>query len=468
MFRRLVSFFRSVIPGDPWHLAFLAGLVCLTAAPRLHWLPPDLTTAYAKQPAGMFYQWYAFSIACSFLIIAGAAVGYAALFWPCTRLVRRLLLGVCLPAGLGGAALLGRGLYIERAERSILESSRWSISEFQDALVKAWGFGLGVHFLVIGVFLVAVFALRVHLGLARLPLAFAPETQSVRGNLEGGPRTLLWLVIGPQQILLTLPLALLLALLPVAKWLGGYLIAQSLFQIALSVVIMGKEGRAIVKGFIRLSILRWAALGTAIPVILAFVLPLGRFLHDRGQWAAFYFGRAEPPNILSYLPIPNRWAIFTLFFAAVFEEIVFRGLLQTLFVRSYGLYRGIFLTCVAWAAFHFYGDASSATLGNDSNVVEQIIFRIVMCLAIGFVLSWLTIQSGSLPPPILAHCLYNLLLAKSGVTEVPGETEILVVLWSILAVVLFRYWPVAERNHDLPSVGAAPSLPPDFDVGSSA
>jgi membrane protease YdiL (CAAX protease family) len=58
---------------------------------------------------------------------------------------------------------------------------------------------------------------------------------------------------------------------------------------------------------------------------------------------------------------------------------------------------------------HFYWDASDRSRARLA--LEQIIFRIAICLAIGFVLSWLTNRSESLLPPVLAHWLYNLLLA---------------------------------------------------------
>jgi membrane protease YdiL (CAAX protease family) len=58
----------------------------------------------------------------------------------------------------------------------------------------------------------------------------------------------------------------------------------------------------------------------------------------------------------------------------------------------------------------------------------------------------LTVRSESLLPPILAHWLYNLLPAKASVEGIPGYSIVFIGLWTMLAVMLFHYWPVAQSN----------------------
>lgn len=191
---RLGVFLWSVLPVDRWQLVFITGLVCLTVAPTLHWWPTGV-------PWNI--EWYPYSVAPFYLIIAATALGYASLLWPLTRTARWLWLGICLPAGLGGGALIGRNFYLESFPHSIFDKSGWIASgAHQGLLAHAWGFGTGVHAWAIGILLVTMFAIRVSMGIAEAPLCLLEET----GKLQRGPRILLWLVMGPQTILLLMSL----------------------------------------------------------------------------------------------------------------------------------------------------------------------------------------------------------------------------------------------------------------------
>jgi len=149
-----------------------------------------------------------------------------------------------------------------------------------------------------------------------------------------------------------------------------------------------------------------------------------------------------PPPIGFYFGFPSPWLLF-MFFAAFSEEVVFRGLLQATFIRRYGQYRGIFLTGIAWAAFHFNSDALAHP--DEVGVLSQVAFRLAMCLALGYVLSWLTLRAASVLPAAIAHTLYNVLVSNFG-PAFPGKSFVWVGLWAILACLVFRYWPVDGPN----------------------
>jgi len=145
-----------------------------------------------------------------------------------------------------------------------------------------------------------------------------------------------------------------------------------------------------------------------------------------------------------------------MFFGAFFEEVVFRGLLQTTFIGRYGLYRGIFLTGIIWAAYHFNSDAFSHP--TEEGVLSKLGFRLVVCLALGFVLSWLTLRSGSIFPVAVAHTFYNMLVSDFG-PPFPGKAIVWVGLWAVLACFLFRYWPVhVENEPELEMPDAEPGI----------
>jgi membrane protease YdiL (CAAX protease family) len=144
----------------------------------------------------------------------------------------------------------------------------------------------------------------------------------------------------------------------------------------------------------------------------------------------------------SYFNVPDIWLLL-LFFAAVFEEVIFRGLLQTRFIHRYGLFRGIFLVGIVWAAFHFFSDFSF--LHSTQEVLAKLGNRISMCLALNFALAWLTLRSQSIVPAAIAHTLYNVLVFSPNGPQFAGKGVLRVALWAVLAYVLFRYWPVPPQ-----------------------
>jgi len=95
----------------------------------------------------------------------------------------------------------------------------------------------------------------------------------------------------------------------------------------------------------------------AFPASIDVFISAGKFILDRAQWAASDFGKFAPPQFGSYFNAPDMWFLL-LFVGAFFEEVIFRGLLQTRFIHRYGLYRGIFLVGIVWAAYHFFSDFS--------------------------------------------------------------------------------------------------------------
>jgi len=68
-----------------------------------------------------------------------------------------------------------------------------------------------------------------------------------------------------------------------------------------------------------------------------------------------------------------------------------------------------------------------------------------MCVALNFVLAWLTLRSESVVPAAIAHALYNVLIYSPIGPQFAGKDVLRVALWAVLAYVLFRYWPVPSE-----------------------
>ena len=73
-------------------------------------------------------------------------------------------------------------------------------------------------------------------------------------------------------------------------------------------------------------------------------------------------------------------------------------------------------------------------------------FEIIFCLALGFVFSWLTLQSGSVVPAAFAHTFYNVLVSSDLGPAFYGKGALRLGLWALSAYVLFHYWPPQMAN----------------------
>jgi membrane protease YdiL (CAAX protease family) len=201
--------------------------------------------------------------------------------------------------------------------------------------------------------------------------------------------------------------------------------------------------------------MKWCLRALAFPVGIEFLISVGQYSVDRAHWAAHDFGRFAPPQFGSYFSAPGIWLLL-LFFSAFFEEVIFRGLLQTRFIHRYSLYHGIFLTGIVWAAFHFFSDFSFSHFTN-LGVLETLAFRIFNCVSLSFVLGWLTLCSGSVLPATVAHTVYNILVFSEFGIPFDGKSTLRIALWALLAYLLFRYLPDPEQA-PLVNVSLADSL----------
>jgi membrane protease YdiL (CAAX protease family) len=173
------------------------------------------------------------------------------------------------------------------------------------------------------------------------------------------------------------------------------------------------------------------------PIASTVLLSVGQYTFDRFQWALQEFGTVPQPDFRSYFSTPDKWLLL-LVFSALFEEIIFRGLLQPRFIQRYGLYRGIFLVGVVWAAFHFVSDFSFSG-ANDWDVPSKLTFRLFMCVTLSFAFGWLALDSGSIFPPAIAHAFYNIFVYSNFGFPFEAKETIRVVLWAGIAFLLFRY-----------------------------
>lgn len=454
--KRAAEFLRSVIPADPFQLFFLVGITCLVIAHGAKWWPVGVGVR-AGEPTGWFEQLLLMiGPLFVYLVIFAGIAGYFVCFWPGSHPVRRIVGWVFLPTLVGVGLMMARLAYLTLPSPSVLEGTGAVLAQrIHWVQEMSWELS-GFRFALLGLLLIAIFISRLAFGIATLPLAL-PGRHALESEDPGSWRRvqiLLWFLVG----LVFLPLALVTFLtigvpfvlasrLPSfvqSDWfqrLFPSIVGVLYFGIALS--IMGTDGRATARRSIRLPGLRWALVALAFPTGIDILISVGQYTLDRVRWAAVDFGKFESPQFSSYFAVPDTWLLL-LFFAAFFEEVIFRGLLQPRFIHRYGLYRGIFLVGIVWAAFHFFTDFSF-THFTELEALGKLCFRMFMCVALSFVLAWLVLWSESVIPAAIAHALYNVLVFSPLGPPFTGRGVLRVALWGALAYLLFRYWPVPSE-----------------------
>ncbi|MFZ0522217.1 MAG: CPBP family intramembrane glutamic endopeptidase [Candidatus Acidiferrales bacterium] len=249
---------------------------------------------------------------------------------------------------------------------------------------------------------------------------------------------------------------------PPGQW--AYYLSESIGELALVLVAMlliGTSGAQEVQRAVSWCRPRYLALGALFAFGVSAFISTGQYVFDRVDWAAHSFGMIDPPQFSAYFHIP-RVILLWLFFAALGEEIIFRGLLQPRFIGRYGLYRGLFLVGIVWAASHFFSDFSHVS--GVQQVLLKMGFRFADCVAFTFVLGWLTLRSGSVFPAAIAHTVSNIFAYSPLGPSFQWNYLVTIALWAVLAYALFRYWPVesnpAESGADVALIDQ-PQLEPE-------
>jgi membrane protease YdiL (CAAX protease family) len=396
--------------------------------------------------------------------------GYFVCFWPGDHPTRRVLSAVCLPAIGGFSLMLSRFLYLSRTYSSVLDTTGKAVpgTTWVESL---WKLPPGFHFCLMGLLLVLVFTSRLAFRIATLPLAL-PQSSVLKSEDDESWRrvqVLVWVLVGALFLLymllgwLTMGIPIVLSSrLPAylqSTWFSRAMAVLELLPLGFVLWIAGRENRQVLRTLIRVPQYAYFVIALAFPIGIDALIPTGQYLVDRVAWAAHDFGKLDAPLFRSYFAVQHPWFLLfflSSFFPAFFEEMIFRGVLQSRFLRRYGLYRGIFLVGMVWAAFHFFSDFSFSRVP-DQDVVFQLGFRVFMCVAQGFVLGWLTLRSRSVFPAAIAHTCYNVLIYSRLGLDFPGKGVVQMALWGLLAVILFRHWPVRVESE--PSLEVAEAAP---------
>jgi membrane protease YdiL (CAAX protease family) len=86
---------------------------------------------------------------------------------------------------------------------------------------------------------------------------------------------------------------------------------------------------------------------------------------------------------------------------SIYEEVLFRGIVLTLFMNRYSVRQSILISALGFGLFHLMN------LLNPGSTMISVLAQIVYCSLIGLFYGYITIKSDSLLPAMLLHWLGN-------------------------------------------------------------
>ena len=473
--RVLGTSLSSVLPTERKQLLLLVGACFLELASALRWWPDyhpmPMNVAALRMPTFLgvaLDHWIYFTKVPSFFIFCAGAVAYFVCFWPGQSPTRRLFYGSVLPGALGILAVCISGLILASHQTAVLklapelESNTLDVG-FHSVPRLLWDLGPGLRFAVVGLLLVSFVAIQIRRAKLHLPLQITPAISSdpsrCRLPVDGPTRvqSFIWFCLALLPVatsLFALPvfIAILLRssrhgpgfwdsvpLSPPMYVLQSFLGALPLLLIALWA--MGDGRRDVLKQALRIPSRKYFALAILFPV-MACLLP-------RSGAALATGSEMLPPWPYSFLGLPIRSEFLFFFLLPLFAEIAWRGYLQSQLVSRYGVFRALFLVGVIWGVVYF--GVFPGMLRADAGVLLRLTGGIIWGLGYSFVFGWLTIRSGSVLPAAVAAGLTDILLRATlydanAVLRPETVRAVGVAIWCVIAVVLFRYWPIKENE----------------------
>jgi membrane protease YdiL (CAAX protease family) len=372
-----------------------------------------------------------------FFIHLSACVGFWVCFRPGKQPIRRLINWVLMPAGIGiFLGCLRVNAYSSFGE-SVLTIESGAMGGLVHALSIFTALGPGFHSSVLGFILVVIFTAMLALGCSTLPVALdhsethSPEESAAWSRVEAFICILLLLM--NYRILMFFG----------SRNLGVFLLEACVWDVIIiftaSFIIGGGVWKA-VRGGLRIPQVNAFLLAIVFPIAITALISTGELLLDWTRWS-FSTSASVRPLVAAYFPLPPASTVLLLL-PAFAEEIIFRGVLQGLFVRRFGIIRGILLLTFVFASWHVGRDFAGAYSITGVSVFLQLCARLAGSIGLCFVTGWFMVKTGSVVPGTIAHGLYNVFGLFSPRLDGPQIS----LSWIILAYCLFTYWPVRTAS----------------------
>jgi len=461
---RAALFIRSLLPAQSEHFLFLLGTLLLYAAAFASWISwrrllGDMPSLRSEVQHWTLYAALPMRILLSFASLSALWVCFA----PGSRPKRMILTRVLAPALLSLAwfSITIVRLFMFGSPVPVLETAGDRLQRGLSNLSRVpSNLGAGFYFGLLGFLLLAAGFWRLTRGLTTLPVRFGMEfPASCREESCDSTRAVLVFV----SMALVLPFALdymlgfVIVLLPARifhaiydgnSWFGGIDLLISSSAPALGALyILRDDLKTATRQAFNLSGMRYYGWALGMPVLAVGLPRLTFFYGPRWVWGT---GAVSPDEASPLHMLSAAWLII-LVLAALLEEIGWRGYLQPILVRQFGVRRGIFLVGLVWSGYHFAADLNGKSLlgAAFASVAERLAF----CLALATALGWLRLQSGSILPVALLHASNNILnwsifAQRAALTALRVEW-ITLGTYAVIGYLLFKYRPVRKPEAPL-------------------
>jgi membrane protease YdiL (CAAX protease family) len=458
------KFARQCLPADLTQLLFLGGLVSLTVAVHQRWLPSK-----SVLPPQTLRAWSALAVAPRFTVMVASFAGYWLVFRPGLRPLRRVFWWVLVPVLAALLVICGLWRFTNSGPAvSVLDRSGGWKPSITVMITELWALRPGIHYLLLGLVLVTIFAVLVWRKTSSLPLQLMDRTVNIAEEEEWAQtEILICAMLGAQAVAVSaisgaFSLASLrLSATGLLPWIPR--IAELGVLIGICELTVGRKRMNRIWKSLLVIKPNYLLIGVLFPSLIALAFLLMTYIPERIEWATGSFEKLAPPEFFaSEIRFESWW--LALIPAAFAEEFVFRGILQKTFIDRYGLMRGLVLVNVLWGAFHFPSDGYWSY--SSPEIPAALALRVVGCVAIGFALSWVTLRAGTILPATLAHALSNMLLFAGFFYRFGSVFDHLLRIggWTALAYVLFRYWRPRLADETAPSAKEIAAWPAGGDA----
>jgi membrane protease YdiL (CAAX protease family) len=236
--------------------------------------------------------------------------------------------------------------------------------------------------------------------------------------------------------------------------------------VTLGLAIFSREARGLIQWRPRWSLLPVAVIGFLVPTLIAFATVAIIAVGGWGAQSWFHFsaggvaisggpwilGRGTESWAMFIANVLLTGAWFSLFNAlpAIGEELGWRGFLQGLLVKDFGLTRGIVFLGLLWSFWHLPALLAGYNFP-EHPLLGALVLSPLELVATSFFLAWLMIRTGSFWAAAIAHGAGNSI--EEGVTShismtAPHIYEDLTRLLLTVVVGLLFWWLLEKRRRN--------------------
>jgi len=200
----------------------------------------------------------------------------------------------------------------------------------------------------------------------------------------------------------------------------------------------------------RLPPVRLFGLALALPIAAHWLPHVIAYAIDRVAWVQHLSATPDLPLANLYLHVPKIGPSLLLYVvAAALSEWLWRGCMQPQFVRTFGVFRGIFLLGILYGSVQWL--SFPAVLGGLPGFFLHLVLQFIWGIVWSIIYGWLTLSAASVWPAVVCAALSSVLTQAAMADRqeiIPRQFLRLCLLGSgcLIAFLLARYLPLAPER----------------------